>query len=74
MECSLASELPRFLLYFRGDLHRLQRLTWLVERTKNEQQNKKKNAAIGSSPVKIEFLKGAGLLALSTPYEVDLSG
>ena len=29
----------RAIIFTWGDLHRLQRLTWLVERTKDEQQN-----------------------------------
>ena len=49
------------------DLHCFQHLTRLVERARYEQQNNvsspKTNAAAGyQGPVKIELLKGAGLL------------
>ena len=55
------------LCYVQADLHHLQRLTWLVKRTKKRTTEQcfqpKNNAAAGyQGPVKIELLKGAGLL------------
>ena len=44
-----------------GDLHRLQRVTWLVERTEEQTRNNAPNPAGYQGPVKIELLKGAGL-------------
>ena len=51
----------------RHDLHRLLCLIWLIERTKNKQQNNapslKNNAAAGyKGGAKLKLLKGAGLL------------
>ena len=53
----------------RSDLHSLQHLTWLVERTKEQttkqyfQALKTMQAASYQGPVKIEFLKGVRLLS-----------
>ena len=54
---------------WKGDLHCLQRLTCLVERTKERTTTMlpapKNNAAAGyQGPVKIELFKGAGLLGV----------
>ena len=53
--------------YFWGDLHHLQCLILLVERTKEQiLPALKNNAAAGyQSSVKTELLKGAGLLSFS---------
>ena len=60
---------------FWGDLYHLQRLTWLVERKKRTNNRTmfltlKNNATAGyQGPVKIELLKGAGLVPFLSSHE-----
>ena len=64
-------KITTFSVENRGDLHHLERLSWLAERTKERtteqcSQPQKNSAAVGhQGPLKIELLKVAGQLKKS---------